>query len=291
MVKWIRYVRDNEEDYGILYEDKIIPKGTLEKILKLSFPKNLEQLIESWENYQQKFLDLQGYKDEEGILLSDVSKVLPPLLDPPKIICLGLNYYDHAKESNMPIPDEPPIFLKPRTCINGPYDDVIVPPITKQVDYEVELAIIIGKKAKRVSEERALGYVFGYICFNDISARDLQFKDKQWTRGKSLDTFAPIGPWIVTKDELNPDNLTLSCKVNGELRQNSSTKFMIYKSSKIVSWLSQGITLEPGDIIATGTPSGVGAFYKPEPKYLEDGDIVECFVEGIGSLRNRIVFK
>jgi len=282
MVKWIRYIKDGEEGYGLLHEDKVIPS------FELNLPKRLEDLIEKWEKYKEEKIDI---KKVHLLSLSDLDKILAPILNPPKIICLGLNYQDHAQESNMKVPDEPPIFLKPRTCINGPYDDVIVPPITKQVDYEAELAIIIGKRAKRVSEEEAKEYIFGFTCFNDVSARDIQFKDKQWTRGKSFDTFAPLGPWIVTKDELNPDNLSIICKVNGEIRQNSSTKNMIYKTYKIVSWLSQGITLEPGDIIATGTPAGVGAFFKPNPKFLKHGDIVEVIIEGIGELRNRFVFE
>ncbi|GBC74698.1 Ureidoglycolate lyase [archaeon HR06] len=286
MVKWVRYIKDGEEGYGLLHEDKLIPS------FELNLPKRLEDLIERWEEYKEEYKEeIRDIKKIQVLALSDLDKILAPILNPPKIICLGLNYQDHAQESNMKVPDEPPIFLKPRTCINGPYDDVIVPPITKQVDYEAELAIIIGKRAKRVTEEEAKEYIFGFTCFNDVSARDIQFKDKQWTRGKSFDTFAPLGPWIVTKDEVNPDNLSIICKVNGEIRQNSSTKNMIYKTSKIVSWLSQGITLEPGDIIATGTPAGVGAFSKPNPKFLKNGDIVEVIIEGIGELRNRFVFE
>ncbi|MCP8311029.1 MAG: fumarylacetoacetate hydrolase family protein [Candidatus Methylarchaceae archaeon HK02M1] len=219
-----------------------------------------------------------------------VKKILAPVTHPPKIICLGLNYKTHAIEWEVNPPSKPIVFMKPRTTIIGPYDDIVSPSIAKKLDYEVELAVVIGKKCKRVSEDKASDFILGYMVLNDVTARDLQRREKQWFMGKGLDTFAPTGPWIITKDELNVDNLRLTTRVNGELRQDGSTRDMIFKVDYLVSWLSKGITLEPGDIISTGTPSGVGAYMNP-PSFLEEGDIVEVNIEGIGGLRNRVKFE
>jgi 2-keto-4-pentenoate hydratase/2-oxohepta-3-ene-1,7-dioic acid hydratase in catechol pathway len=219
--------------------------------------------------------------------LSEVS-LLAPIVFPPKIICLGRNYVDHSAEMKAAPPDEPVIFMKPRTTIIGPNEKIIKPSFVKELDYEGELAVIIGKKAKNVSVANAQGVIFGYTAFNDVSARDFQFKDGQWTRGKSFDTFAPIGPWITTKAQL-PDtsNLRLRTWVNGELRQNASTRKMAISVSRIVHHLSRVMTLEPCDLIATGTPSGVGFAMKP-PRFLKHGDAVRIEIEGIGVLNNNV---
>ncbi len=182
------------------------------------------------------------------------------------------------------------MFTKFRNSISGPVDDIVIPKdLTKEVDYEVELGVIIGKAAKNVSKEEALNYVFGYTVLNDVSARDLQFGDGQWVRGKSLDTFCPSGPIIVTADEItDPQNLELGCEINGKSYQNDNTKNMIFGVADIISILSHSFTFEPGDIIATGTPSGVGFIRKP-PVYLKDGDIVTSWIKEIGKLINKVV--
>ncbi len=213
-------------------------------------------------------------------------KLAPPVVNPSKIIAIGLNYKGHIKESKGKLPKFPLIFSKFPNSIIG-HGDIIKwsRSITKKVDYEAELAVVIGKKTKNISEKEALKAVFGYTCANDISARDLQFGDGQWTRGKSLDTFCPIGPWIVTKEELSPDNLKIRCYLNGNVMQDSNTNQMIFDVPALISFISKHFTLYPGDLILTGTPEGVGAFRKPSV-WLKDGDKVEVEIEGIGRLSN-----
>lgn len=218
----------------------------------------------------------------------------PPVPNPEKIICLGLNYLDHVREQEGRLhktiepPDSPVIFSKFASSLTGPYDPIAMPPtrVTEKVDYEVELALVIGRTAKAVSQKEATACIAGYMVLNDVSARDCQFQDKQWVRAKSFDSFAPCGPWLVSADEIaNPHKLRLWCVVNGETMQESSTKNMIFKIPMIVSFLSQAITLKPGDIISTGTPAGVGAF-RETPVFLKSGDVVECGIEGIGTICN-----
>jgi 2-keto-4-pentenoate hydratase/2-oxohepta-3-ene-1,7-dioic acid hydratase in catechol pathway len=200
-----------------------------------------------------------------------------------------LNYKDHADEQGHPYPEAPLLFGKSPMAVCGPNDSIVYPEGVTQLDYEVELCVIIGKTAKKISAEDALGYVAGYCVFNDVSARDCQFGDKQWFRGKSFDTFAPFGPALVTPDEAgDPHALKLTCKVNGELRQNSNTGNLIHTVDKIIAYITGGITLQPGDVIATGTPSGVGVFLKP-PRLLNKGDVVELEVQGLGKVTNKIV--
>jgi 2-keto-4-pentenoate hydratase/2-oxohepta-3-ene-1,7-dioic acid hydratase in catechol pathway len=219
------------------------------------------------------------------------AELLAPLPNPPTIICLAFNYYDHAKDAGLMPSDEPVIFIKPRTALNSPFSDIICPPFVKRLDYEAEIAVIIGKRTKHVSEEEALDSVFGYMIMHDVSARDIQFKDKQFTRGKGIDTFAPCGPWITTKDEINdPQNLTILTRVNEEVRQNSSSLNMVIPIKRIISSLSNIMTIEAGDIISTGTPAGV-AMSMAEPKYLKHGDIVEIAIENLGKIRNRVTVK
>jgi 2-keto-4-pentenoate hydratase/2-oxohepta-3-ene-1,7-dioic acid hydratase in catechol pathway len=215
---------------------------------------------------------------------------LAPIAFPPKIVCLGLNYRAHAAEQGRDIPDEPIIFIKPHTTIIGPNENIIKPSFVKQLDYEAELAIVIGRKAKNISVSQAESHIFGYTIFNDVSARDIQFKDKQWTRAKSYDTFAPTGPHIVTANQLqDTSNLFIRTWVNDELRQNSTTQNMVFNVCEIIHHLSRVMTLEPCDIIATGTPAGVGFALKPQPKFLQSGDVVAIEVEGIGILKNKVV--
>ena len=206
------------------------------------------------------------------------TKFLPPCR-PSKIVCIGLNYVDHAKELGMDIPDEPIIFLKPPSSVIAHNEAIIYPKQSRRIDYEAELAVVIGERCKDVSKKEALNVVLGYTILNDVTARDLQMKDGQWTRAKSFDTFAPVGPWIVTKDEvLNPNALGIKLWVNGELRQSSNTKNFIFKVEELIEFISSIMTLEKGDIISTGTPAGVGE--------LNRGDVVEIEIERIGRLKN-----
>ncbi len=211
---------------------------------------------------------------KEEVLLGNV-KVLPPVI-PSKIVAIGLNYQKHIQESPFGPPEVPLIFLKPPSSVIGHLDPIILPETCKRVDYEGELGIVIGKKAKAVSKDRALDYVVGYTIVNDVSARDYQEKDKQWTRGKGIDTFCPFGPVIATG--LDPDNLKIETRLNGKTVQSSNTNDLLFKSGDLISFISEYMTLFPGDLIATGTPSGVGPMKK--------GDVVEIEVEGIGVLKN-----
>lgn len=222
--------------------------------------------------------DLYGSWQTTDMVL-DVSQVkfLAPA-SPSKIVAVGLNYRDHAREMGDPLPEEPLIFLKPSTAVIGPEAAIEIPPGAGRVDYEAELAVVIGKKARQVSVEAAREYILGYSCFNDVTARDLQAKDGQWTRAKSFDTFAPLGPWVV--DKLDPANLGIELYCNGERRQKSNTNQLIFDVYHLVSYASHIMTLLPGDVIATGTPSGVGP--------LAAGDVVEVRIEGIGTLRNTV---
>ena len=214
---------------------------------------------------------------------------LAPVPRPGKLICIGLNYRDHAAESNMPIPERPVVFSKFATAVIGPGEPVVLPPTSMQVDYEAELAVVIGRRAKNVSAGRALDYVLGYTAFNDVSARDFQFADGQWQRGKSCDTFAPMGPKIVTSDAVpNPHKLAIKLTLNGQVMQDSNTDQSIFGVPELIEFLSQTITLEPGDVIATGTPPGVGFARKP-PVFLHPGDEMEVDIEGVGKLNTPVI--
>jgi 2-keto-4-pentenoate hydratase/2-oxohepta-3-ene-1,7-dioic acid hydratase in catechol pathway len=227
----------------------------------------------------------------QGVVVSyplDQIEFLPATY-PSKILAIGRNYFDHALEGGAEPPPAPLLFNKLVNSLSAHEAPIILPGISEKVDYEAELAVVIGRRAKRVTEAEALDYVFGYTLINDVSARDLQFGDGQWTRGKGLDTFAPLGPFITTRDEIaDVQALKIQGRLNGEVMQTSNTSKMIFQVAYLVSYLSQGITLEPGDVIATGTPEGVGVFRKP-PVLLKAGDVFEVEIEGLGTLRNRVV--
>ena len=215
-------------------------------------------------------------------------KLAAPVPRPSKIICIGLNYLDHVKESGAEIPKAPLIFSKFDTCVAAPGDPILIPVNSEQVDFEAELAVVIGRRAKNVRVEEAMGYVFGYTNFNDVSARDMQFADGQWQRGKSCDTFAPFGEFIATKDEItDPHRLRIQFRLNGETMQDSNTDQLIFGIPELVEYISRSITLEPGDVIATGTPPGVG-FARNPPVFLKDGDVCEVEIEGLGVLSNPV---
>lgn len=256
-MKLTRFLKNDEEKNGV-----VINGGLVE------IPHSLLEASQSpFDNLERK----------DFYSLNEV-KILPPV-QPSKIVCVGLNYRDHAEELNMAIPEEPILFLKPPTTVIGHDDSIIYPPQSRQVDYEAELAVVIGQKTRFVRSADALDHVAGYTILNDVTARDLQQKDGQWTRAKSFDTFCPIGPWIET--ELNPSNQKICMKVNGEIKQDSNTKNMIFPPEELISFISNIMTLQPGDVIATGTPPGVGA--------MQVGDIAEVNVKGIGILKNNII--
>ncbi len=211
-----------------------------------------------------------------------------PIERPQKIVCIGLNYSDHAEEQGTELPAAPLLFAKWPNTLIGPGEPIVIPPITKQVDYEAELGVLIGERVRGVSAENALEAVAGYVCLNDVSARDLQFSDGQWVRGKSLDTFCPVGPELVAAADVpDPQALAIRAVVNGEVLQDSHTSNMIFSVAEILAHVSRAITLEPGDLIATGTPAGVGAFRDP-PVWLEPGDEVTIEIEGLGALTNPV---
>ncbi|MEM4290297.1 MAG: fumarylacetoacetate hydrolase family protein [Nitrososphaerota archaeon] len=277
--------------YGLVEGDYVVSREEIEEATGVALPPYFSDFIE-------RFVGEQGFRRLVHEALGKVPRVLritqvkllAPTDNKPKIICIGLNYRDHAEESKAEVPDEPIIFMKPHTALTGPYDPIEYPSIVTQLDYEAELAVVIGRRCRGVKPSEAPEYICGYAAFDDVSARNLQFKDKQWTRGKSFDTFAPMGPWIVTRDEIpDPQNLKIVSRVNGETRQDSNTRNMIFGVNYLVSFISTVMTLEPGDVIATGTPAGVGIFAKPEPRLLKINDVVEVEVEGIGVIKNNVV--
>jgi 2-keto-4-pentenoate hydratase/2-oxohepta-3-ene-1,7-dioic acid hydratase in catechol pathway len=222
-----------------------------------------------------------------GYLIDEIKFL--PAVHPSKILAIGRNYVDHAMEGGAAPPAAPLLFNKLPNSLSAHDAPIVLPDISQQVDYEAELAVVIGRRARRVSEAKALDYVFGYTMINDVSARDLQFGDGQWTRGKGLDTFAPVGPFITTRDEIaDVQALKIEGRLNGKVMQSSNTGKMIFKVAYLISYLSQGLTLEPGDVIATGTPEGVGVFRDP-PVLLKAGDVYEVEIEGLGTLRNPVV--
>lgn len=293
-MKLIRYLHSSIESYGFLIKDEVICLPVLSKALKHPLPIDLTGLISlgtEGTTTAEELINASSEKVrmEATLKMGDVT-LLAPVPSPPKIICLGLNYRDHAKEQGTKIPQDIIIFMKPGTAIIGPNEPIVYPIFIEKLDYEAELAVIIGLRGKNIPISNVEKHIFGYTAFNDVSARDIQFRDRQWTRGKSFDTFAPIGPCVtITKQIPNPNNLWIRTRVNGEVRQNSSTRNMVLSVYEVVHRLSRVMTLEPGDIIATGTPAGVAAFMKPHPKYLLPGDTVEVEIEKIGTLRNMII--
>ncbi len=237
-------------------------------------------------NRLQKFIDEN--KDRLPLLSMDII-LASPIARPSKIICIGLNYADHAKETNATVPKEPIIFFKSTSAIIGPFYDVIIPKNSKKTDWEVELAVVIGKKANYIEEAEAMQYVAGYCLHNDLSEREFQLeRGGQWVKGKSCDTFAPLGPFLATTDEVeNVDTLRLWLSLNGKIMQDGTTANLIFKIPFLVSYLSQFMTLLPGDVISTGTPAGVGLGMKPQV-YLKEGDVMELGIEGLGSSRQKV---
>ena len=224
-----------------------------------------------------------------AIVAIDTVRLRAPVPRPGKLVCVGLNYRDHAAESKMPVPERPILFSKFTTSVIGPGDAIVLPASSGKVDYEAELAIVIGRRVKGASREEAARAILGYTIVNDVSARDFQFGDGQWQRGKSCDTFAPMGPWIVTADEVaDPQKLGIRLRVNGQTLQSSNTNQMVFGAVDLVTFIAETITLEPGDVIATGTPPGVG-FARQPPIFLKAGDVVEVEIDGLGVLKNPVM--
>lgn len=286
-----RYSFKNELSYGLLFDERLVSLPALAKHFNTELPNSLEGFIAEPTSRETAEDILSQVKSShlpiEMIAQKDVC-LLAPIALPPKIICLGLNYASHVAESKEQKPKMPVLFMKPRTAITGPNSKIIKRSYVNQLDYEGELAIIIGKRAQNITVSNAFDYIFGYTIFNDVSARDFQFLGSQWTSGKGFDTFAPTGPVIVTKDQLSDtSNLSIKTWINGELRQDGNTRDMIFTIPEIIKHLSKVMTLEPGDVVATGTPAGVGMAMKP-PVWLKNGDDVQIEIQGIGVLNNSV---
>jgi 2-keto-4-pentenoate hydratase/2-oxohepta-3-ene-1,7-dioic acid hydratase in catechol pathway len=280
-MKLIRFGQPGNEKPGIIFND-----GSQRDVSE--FAKDFNETFFEDDGINK----LQNWITTKGKDLSIVSKDVrlgPPIAKPSKIICVGLNYSKHAAESGMKIPKEPVLFFKAPSAVTGPNDDIVIPKNSQKTDWEVELAVVIGKRALYVDESEAMNYVTGYVLHNDVSEREFQIeRSGQWVKGKSADSFAPIGPFIATKDEIpDPHNLNLWLKVNGETLQSSNTSDLVFKIPFLVSYISQFMSLMPGDIISTGTPSGVGLGLTP-PRYLKPGDIVELGVDGLGSAKQNV---
>jgi acylpyruvate hydrolase len=274
---------------GILHDSLLVDAATLNP---LSYPSTVRALLETGSSTIEQLLDQAraafDRKSEQIIPLEKV-ELGPPVPDPDKIICLGLNYNEHAMELQMDTFKVPPIFAKFRNTLCGPTSPIVIPRVSTQIDYEGELAVVIGRRCKEVSEREALTYVAGYTIMNDVSARDLQMQSSQWTAGKVLDTFAPMGPGIVPASDISdPQTLQILTRLNGVTLQNGNTRDMIFSVARTIAFLSSLMTLLPGDLIATGTPSGVG-FKRQPPVFLKAGDIVEVEIERIGMIRNPVV--
>jgi 2-keto-4-pentenoate hydratase/2-oxohepta-3-ene-1,7-dioic acid hydratase in catechol pathway len=296
---------------GLVLNDEIIDAALGARALGFSVPDEMQTLIEHYGQAERGLRAILEQAQQAGQRLSAVPafkesglvqplaavQLAAPIPRPRKnIMCLGLNYAEHARESaeahgrTAQLPEHPVIFTKAPTTVNSPYGEIVIDPaVSTQIDWEVELAVILGKGGKHIREEEALSYIFGYTVLNDVSARDLQAQHQQYFRGKSIDGYCPMGPWIVTADEIaDPHQLTLRLRVNGVTKQEARTDQMIFSIPRIIAVLANGMTLEPGDIIATGTPSGVGFARKP-PEFLKPGDIMETEIVEIGAMRNRVV--
>jgi len=281
-MKLIRFGEVGKEKPGI-----ILANGT--KIDVSDFGGDYDEFFFG-NNGLQRLKDWLKINKENCPVIDKSIRLGVPLVRPSKIVCVGLNYTKHAEESGMEIPKEPVLFFKATSALSGPFDKIIIPKNSKKTDWEVELAIIIGKKASYITKEEALEHVAGYVLHNDVSEREFQLeRSGQWVKGKSCDTFAPIGPFIATKDEIkNPNNLNLWLKVNDNIMQDSCTSDFIFNVQHVISHISQFMTLLPGDIISTGTPFGVGLGLTP-PLYLKHGDIVELGIEGLGESKQHVI--
>ncbi|MCR2823052.1 fumarylacetoacetate hydrolase family protein [Lederbergia panacisoli] len=291
-MKLLTFVDQGEQKLGVKTDHGIIDiSASVKNGINFDIKTDMMDVISGFKEEVARLQDFIDYSiSENKAVFVDEEEITwgPSVTRPHKIICIGLNYRKHADETNAPYPEVPILFNKFDNTLTGHKDEIPVPKVTKKLDYEVELGIVIGKKAKYINVDSALDHVFGYCTVNDLSARDLQLRTPQWLLGKSCDKFSPVGPYLVTADEVgNPNDLSLKTYVNGELRQNSNTSDMIFNCAEIVSYISQHMTLEPGDIILTGTPEGVVMGYpEGEQHYLKPGDVVTVEIEKLGSLTN-----
>lgn len=293
-MRFCTYQVGGEPRVGIVAENGVVDLRALARRRRLpSVPDDMLELIAEVPTLELRALAREARKwvsaGGEAVPVAR-ARLLAPIPRPRKnIVCMGRNYAEHAEESGNAPPEVPVFFTKPPTAVVGPEAPVTRHAITEQLDYEVELVAVIGRRARNVAPANALEFVFGYTVMNDVTARDLQRRHQQWFKGKSLDTFAPLGPWIVHRSAISdPQQLRLSMRINGEVRQDSTTASMVFTVAQLISVLSMGMTLEPGDLLATGTPAGVAMGMNP-PKWLQPGDVMEAEVEGIGVLRNRVV--
>jgi 2,4-diketo-3-deoxy-L-fuconate hydrolase len=278
-MKLCRYGRDGFEKPGMIDADGKL--RDLSKVVGNIGPNEISP---------RGLKNLARIKPESLPVVSGSPRMGVPYVGIGKFVAIGLNYSDHAKEAGMPIPSEPIIFSKATTCISGPDDDVIQPPASTKLDWECELGVVIGTKAKHVTKEAALGHVAGYCVVNDVSERAFQMQSSQWDKGKGYDTFGPIGPWLVTTDEIpDPQVLDMFLDLNGKRMQSGNTRTMIFDCAHLVSYVSQYMTLLPGDIITTGTPPGVGLGVKPEPVFLKVGDVMTLGIQGLGQQKQKVV--
>jgi 2-keto-4-pentenoate hydratase/2-oxohepta-3-ene-1,7-dioic acid hydratase in catechol pathway len=280
-MKLVRYAQpEGSPALGLVTAKGVVPIGRHVP----DAPSDMIGLIAAWDRHKTSIAGLEAVAD--CLPLADV-RLLSPIGRPGKILGIGLNYKDHIAESGLPTPANQLWFSKAATAISGPFDPIELPLVSSQLDYEAELVVIIGKTCRYAKRGQAASALFGYCAGNDVSVRDWQFRTSEFMLGKSFDTSAPIGPWIVTKDALDGANLDITCRVNGELRQHSNTHNLIFDCIDQIEYLSKVMTLEPGDVIFTGTPSGVGAVMTP-PSWLKAGDVVRVEIEGIGAIENRI---
>lgn len=277
-MKLIRFSDESAPRWGVEQADVVVPLDGLRE--EISLP---ELASEGYLNVLEAEVDATS-----GSIPRDSVRALAPVPRPGKIVCVGLNYHDHAEEQNEEVPERPLLFGKAPTAVTNPNAPIVHPTDIDQLDYEVELGVVIGRTAKNVDAGAAHEYIAGYTAMNDVSGRDAQFEDEQWFRGKSYDTFGPMGPTLVPEPYLDPNSLDVVCRVNGDTMQSSNTEQFIFNVDELVEYISHAMTLRPGDVISTGTPGGVGVFKDP-PELLSDGDVVDVEIEDIGTLRNHVV--
>jgi 2-keto-4-pentenoate hydratase/2-oxohepta-3-ene-1,7-dioic acid hydratase in catechol pathway len=281
-MKLVTFMTENDTRLGVVRDDRVVD---LASASNGRLPSDMLTFLQQGETAMQLAREV-GKSATASLPLSEV-RLLAPVPNPPKVVAMGLNYMDHCRELNIEPPKEPIIFAKFPSAVVGPGAAIRWDPaLTQQVDYEAELAVVMGRTARRVSAAEALDYVAGYTICNDVSARNLQFGDGQWVRGKSLDTFCPLGPWLVTRDEIpDPHDLAIRCIVNDDVLQDSTTAEVIFRVDRLIEFISRAFSLLPGDVIATGTPDGVGVFRSPQI-FLKYGDVVTVEIEGLGQLTN-----
>ncbi|TDI14341.1 MAG: FAA hydrolase family protein [Acidobacteria bacterium] len=280
-MRLVSFGEPGREQAGVVREDRVIPLHALDPAWVGGLKSLLSHLC--LEELRERLSATQV----PGVPLSEV-RLRPPVPDAGKVICVGLNYVDHAEEQGRTLPETPLLFAKASSALTGPHDDVVIPQGITHVDYEAELACVVGKGGRDIPQEQALEHVAGYMVLNDVSARKLQSSERQWFRAKSMDTFAPCGPALITTDEIpDPHALDISLELNGEVRQSSNTRNLHFRVDYLLAYLSRTMTLEPGDILSTGTPGGVGIYSDP-PVFLKDGDEMVTRIQGLGELRNRV---